>query len=168
MGKLITPVQHELVLDGLNEIRPLHLQKDIKRVVSLPVLNQQPVGEIKIRGKLLRCRDLAVVSAPQQLHFDHGEFKENTYNSEQTLHQNVIYKLHCIYVEAKLKANANDVKLYLSDNNISQLWEFAKGVSYRFFLFSRYCYILWEVTGESPYGNFKSIGFSGGDLCYGR
>lgn len=61
-GKLITPVQYEPVLDDLNQIRPLQLQDDVQRVISLPVVNTNPANNPNnARGKFLRCSQQGVI-----------------------------------------------------------------------------------------------------------
>lgn len=55
-GKLITPVQYEQGFEGLNTLRPLSLTDTVRRVVSVPIVNANPVDKPRIaRGKFLRC-----------------------------------------------------------------------------------------------------------------
>lgn len=56
--KLLTPVQYESVLSGLNDIRPLSLSDEGRMSLSIPVLNAEPVSNEKTaRGKFLRCHN---------------------------------------------------------------------------------------------------------------
>jgi len=56
MPKLLTPVQYEPALDGLNEVRPLQLADEVKIALNIPVFNVNPVGKNKpVVGKLARC-----------------------------------------------------------------------------------------------------------------
>ena len=56
MQKLVTPVQYENTLDGLNAVRPLVLADEVKPILDIPVLNANPVSENRPAiGKLLRC-----------------------------------------------------------------------------------------------------------------
>lgn len=73
-GKLITPVQHEPVLDGLNEIRPLQLRDDVQRVIGLPALNANPVNNPNnVRGKFLRCSQQGAILGTQNRYYDNYE-----------------------------------------------------------------------------------------------
>lgn len=74
MGKLITPVQYERRLDGLNEIRPLVFDDTIRRVISLPVLNSVSVNSSPIaKGKVLRCKNGAVLGTLNRYYNDYQE-----------------------------------------------------------------------------------------------
>lgn len=74
MPKLITPVQFEPSLDGLNIIRPLIMPDECKTVISHPVLCQNLPSEGKPGvGKLARCtQDGALLG-------DNSEFASNVY-----------------------------------------------------------------------------------------
>lgn len=56
MRKLLTPVQYEPSLEGLNAIRPLQLADEGKIAISYPVLCHNPPTEGRPAfGKLARC-----------------------------------------------------------------------------------------------------------------
>lgn len=56
MPRLATPVIYEPALEQLNEVRPLVLADEVKRLVSLPVLCVNPVSQgLSAVGKLVSC-----------------------------------------------------------------------------------------------------------------
>lgn len=76
--KLLTPVQYESVLGGLNKARPLSLSDEGRVILSSPVLNANPVSDKKsVQGKLLRSNSGSspkfnpkVYTSYQHEHFD--------------------------------------------------------------------------------------------------
>ncbi len=55
MRRLITPVQYDSTLAGLNEIRPLTLADEVKAGLSFPILNLNPVDNNQpAKGRFLR------------------------------------------------------------------------------------------------------------------
>lgn len=78
-NKLSTPVQYERGLDGLNEIRPLVLDDTVRRVVSLPIINVNPVDKPRIaKGKVLRCTQGGAVLGTKNRYYTNYEEKYYT------------------------------------------------------------------------------------------
>ncbi len=62
--KLITPVQYESGFDGLNEVRPLSLDDEVRCDLSIPFCNLQTVSRPEpADGRFLRCTDRGVLIA---------------------------------------------------------------------------------------------------------
>ena len=58
MLRLVTPVQYEPLLDGLNQLRPLKLVDESKVVIASPIgCVNQPSKDRPAEGKLLRCNN---------------------------------------------------------------------------------------------------------------
>lgn len=63
MVKVITPVQYESPMGGLNEVRPLEISGEVKPFIDTSILNINPVDTGRpAKGRLLRCgNDSAVL-----------------------------------------------------------------------------------------------------------
>lgn len=58
MRRLITPVQYEPAIGGLNEVRPLILSDEVKIALDIPILNTKPVSQERSAiGKMSRCTE---------------------------------------------------------------------------------------------------------------
>lgn len=80
MPKLITPVQFEPSLDGLNIVRPLIMPDECKTIISYPVLCQNLPSEGKPGvGKLARCTQAGALLR------DNTEFGDKIYNGSLAL-----------------------------------------------------------------------------------
>ena len=56
MPKLLSPIQYEDKPDGLNGVRPLVLDDEVKRILDIPVFDSVPVNKNRgVQGKLMRC-----------------------------------------------------------------------------------------------------------------
>lgn len=116
MGKLITPVQHELVLDGLNEIRPLQLQDEVKRVVSLPVVNANPANKSNIaRGKFLRC-DNGAMLATNKVYYNNYQEKQWDEDDTDSRYYTVLWNppVKLVQIEIVLRIPPSSISFYNS------------------------------------------------------
>lgn len=71
MLKLITPIQYESALDGLNQVRPLSLADRGKITLDIPICNSNPVNAGRpALGKLLRCNQRGAILTNGRLGYD--------------------------------------------------------------------------------------------------
>lgn len=63
MVKVVTPVQYESPLGGLNEVRPMEMSGEVKPFIDTSILNINPIDNVRpAKGRLLRCgNDSAVL-----------------------------------------------------------------------------------------------------------
>lgn len=83
MPKLITPVQFEPSLEGLNIVRPLIMPDECKTIISYPVLCQNLPSEGKPGvGKLARCTQSGALLR------DNSELPDKVYDVELEISEN--------------------------------------------------------------------------------
>lgn len=82
MVKLITPVQYEQGLDGLNQVRPLTLVDESKAVIALPFgCINPPSKDRPAEGRLLRCDNQGAILSRKPNHLIPTDIAEYNYDA---------------------------------------------------------------------------------------
>lgn len=81
MRRLLTPVQYEPLLEGLNAIRPLQLADEGKIVIPYPILCHNPPTEGRpASGKLARCTSTGSLVTHKSNDLNHYEYIERAFS----------------------------------------------------------------------------------------
>ena len=107
MPKLLTPVQYEPSLEGLNVVRPLHLADEAKPIISYPVLcKNPPTKDRPVVGKLARCTQQGALASDKRVVYDTWEYIEKQFTWTTRQHHiafsQVVYPVHCNIVSINL------------------------------------------------------------------
>lgn len=165
-GKLITPVQYERGLEGLNEIRPLVLDDTIRRVVSLPVLNSVSVnGSPVVKGKVLRCHNGAALGT---LNRYYNAIQIQGWDEDETMNQYYEVKwsppIKFILIEIILREAPSSFTFYDSTYTINcGNW---KSVGIYYFPFVGDTMYMKTIALPAGHIEFNLYGFSLGEKRY--
>lgn len=117
MPKLITPVQYEPSLEGLNVLRPLSVPDEGKTLISYPVLCQNLPSEGRPGvGKLARCTQQGALLKSNKVFAD-KIYERNVPLTHSSPHRMITFPSVVYGVLVKRNPSSKPVKIYWRDNN---------------------------------------------------